>query len=64
MGFHEFGEDLVLALQLGFEFFDILILGVFEGFGLASILERQMGVLEELSLPLVKERGIDLELIA
>jgi len=36
VGFHEFGHDLVLADELGFELLDFMVLGVFDGFGLRS----------------------------
>ena len=39
MLFHEFGEDGVLALEPGFELFDLAFLGVFECLGLAAIVE-------------------------
>src|SRR5579885_1667710 len=64
MGLHELGHDLVLASKLGFELLDLLVLGVLSGPGLAAILEREMGVLEEVPLPLVEECRVDLELIA
>jgi hypothetical protein len=62
--FHELGENLVLAAQLGFEMFDLLVLGVFDCLGLAAVLEGQIGAFEELALPLVELDGIDLALIA
>ena len=67
MGFHELGHDLVLAAELGFELLDLLVLGVLEGAGLAAgaaVGEGEVGVLEELALPLVEEGRIDRELIA
>ena len=64
MGFHELGHDLVLARELGFELLDFLVLGVFDGFGLAAIFKEGVPVLEELFLPAVKEGGRDAEFIA
>jgi hypothetical protein len=61
---HELGQDLVLALEFAFEAFDLLLLGIFKGLGLATVLEGEVGVLEELALPLVKEGGVDVELVA
>jgi len=60
----EFGKDFVLALQLGFELLDLLVLDVFNGLGLTTALKTEMGILEELPLPLVKEYGDDVELVA
>ena len=60
--FHEFGEDLILALELGFELLDLVILGVFGGSGSAAIVEAGLSVLEQEPLPGVEEVGLDAEL--
>src|SRR5262245_34023736 len=59
---HEFGEDLVLALELLLKHRALPILG---GAG-ASVpgLERGGAVLEELLLPAVEHRGVDAVLVA
>jgi hypothetical protein len=62
--FHEFAEDGVLALDLGFEALDELILGVIAGLGLATVGEGEVAVLEELFEPVVELVGVDVELIA
>ena len=52
---HEFGKDLVLALQLGLQLGDLLALDV--GVGLAALVvggEGGRAVLEELLLPVVE----------
>jgi hypothetical protein len=36
---HQLGHDLVFALELGFELFDLLVLGVLDGLGLAAVVE-------------------------
>ena len=64
MLFHELGEDGVLALELGFELLDLVVLGVLDGPGLASVVEGDMGVLEELLEPGVDLIGEEIELIA
>src|SRR5450432_103954 len=64
MSFHEFSHDLVLAYEFGFELLDFLVLGVFDGLGLAAIVESGMAVLEELLEPAVELVGIDVEFIA
>ena len=64
MGFHQFGHDGVLALDLGFELLDLPILGVLNGLGLAPILESEMAILEESLEPVVKLRGLDIQFIA
>ena len=48
MGLHQLGHDLVLARELGFELLDFLVLGIFDGLGLAAILEEDVAILEEL----------------
>jgi hypothetical protein len=62
--FHEFGEDFVFALELGLELFDFLILGIALGLGFSAVLEGEVGVFEELALPMVEEGGADVEFIA
>ena len=64
MSFHELGHDLVFAVELGLEVLDLAVLGIVDGPGLAAILEGQVGALEELALPLVEERGVNVELVA
>ena len=64
MLFHEFAEDGVLALELGFELLDLVVLGVLDGLGLAAIVEGGMTVLEELLEPGVELVGVEAELIA
>jgi hypothetical protein len=64
MLFHELGEDGVLALELGFEAFDFLVVGVFDGLGLAAVVEGDVAVLEELLEPAVDLVGIEADLIA
>src|ERR1051325_8283116 len=51
-------------MELGFEQLDLLVLGILGGFRRAAMLESEVGVFEELALPLVEEGGVDLELIA
>jgi hypothetical protein len=63
VGLHELGHDLVLALELGFELLDFLVLGILDGLGLATILEEGVAVLEEFFLPAVEEGGRDVEVI-
>jgi hypothetical protein len=61
---HEFGQDFILALQLGFELLDLALLGVLDRLGLAVGLEGSVAVLEELPLPAVEQVGGDARLIA
>src|SRR5215216_3616089 len=58
---HEFGEDLVLALELLLEVGDppVLVVAGASGAGL----ECGRGVLEELLLPAVEHRGVDAVLV-
>ena len=51
---HELGQDFVLALDLGLELLDLLLLGVRSGFRLPAVFEGQMGILEEQPLPRVE----------
>jgi len=64
MLFHEFAEYGVLALELRFKLFDLVVLGVLDGFALAAVGESQMAVLEELLEPVVELVGVDVEFIA
>ncbi len=64
MLFHEFAEDGVLALELGLELLDLVVLGVLDGFALAAVGEGQMAVLEELLEPVVELVGVEVEFIA
>jgi hypothetical protein len=64
MSFHELGHDLVLAGDLGFELFDLLLLGIFEGLGLAAVVEGGVTVLEELLEPGIDLVGVELKFIA
>src|SRR6516164_187058 len=57
MFFHEFGEDLVLPLELLLQGGDPPVLVVAGPAG--SRLEGGSGVLEELLLPAVEHRGVD-----
>jgi hypothetical protein len=61
---HELGHDLVFALQLGLELLDLVEVGIFDGLGLAAVLEEGMAVLEEFFLPAIKEGWGDTEFIA
>src|SRR5438876_9223456 len=61
-GSEELGPTNVLALQLGFEVLDLLVLGVRVRFGLAAILEGQVRILEQQLLPGVEDRGFDAQL--
>src|SRR5271154_6340899 len=64
MLFHELAEHGVLALELGFETLDLVVLGVLDGLALAAVGEGQMAVLEELLEPVVELVGVDVEFIA
>jgi hypothetical protein len=61
---HQFGHDLVLLLNLGFQGFDLSRLGRWptgpDGVGFQS----QGAIVEELFLPEVKEGWLDLMLLA
>jgi hypothetical protein len=60
---HQFGQDLVLLLQLGLEGLDLaLILGLLTGAGGLG-LEDHGALLEELFLPEVEERGLEAMLL-
>jgi hypothetical protein len=61
---HEFAEDLVLALELGFELPDLVVLGILDRLGLATVVESGVAVLEELLLPAIEEVGSDAEFVA
>jgi hypothetical protein len=62
--FHELGHDLVLANELGFELFDLTLLGVLDGLAFAAIVEGGVAVLEELFEPAVDLVGVEAEFIA
>ena len=64
MSFHKLGHDLVFLLDLGFEQFDFLDVGMFVHLGLSSIGEGEVSVLEELFEPIVDLIGMKLEFIA
>ncbi len=64
MRFHELGHDLVFALELGFELFDLVVLGVLDGLALAAVVEGEVAVLEELFEPAVELVGVEVEFIA
>ena len=53
-----------LRCELGFELLDLLVLGVFDGLGLAAVVEGEVAVLEELLEPVVELVGVDVEFIA
>jgi hypothetical protein len=61
----EFGQDLVLALELVLEGSDLAVLGVLLGLASpAGVLKGGGAVLEELLLPAVEEGGVEAELVA
>jgi hypothetical protein len=62
--FHEFGEDGVLTLQLGFEPLDFVVIGVLDSLALAAVVEGGVAVLEELFEPAVDLIGVKAEFIA
>jgi hypothetical protein len=62
--FHELGEDRVLALQLGFELFDLAVLGVLDGLAFTAIVESEVTVLEELLEPAVDLVGVEAKFVA
>src|SRR3954467_4878953 len=62
MFLHEFGEDLVLALELLLQESDLPILGVAGASGAGF--EGGRAILEELLLPAVEHRGVDAVLVA
>src|SRR5580698_1235819 len=64
MLFHEFSQDGILALDLGFELFDLSVLGLLFGLGLAAVVEGGVAVLEELLEPAVELVGVDVEFVA
>ena len=64
MLFHKLGEDGILALDLGFELFDLAVLGVLFDLGLAAVLEGGMAVLEELLEPGVDLGRMKIEFVA
>jgi hypothetical protein len=62
MFLHEFGDHFVLALELGLQGGDPLVLGV--GAAAVGTLEDGGAVLEELLLPGVEEGGLEVVLVA
>ena len=62
--FQEFSQHGVLAFEFGFQFFDLLLLGRFDGLGRPAVVEGGVVVLEELLEPGVKLVGADVVLIA
>jgi hypothetical protein len=64
MLFHEFGEDFILALELGFELLDLAFLAIIEGLGLAAVFENDMAVFEEVLKPTIELGEMNLEFIA
>src|ERR1700677_3859102 len=64
MFFHEFGEDLVFASELGFELLDLAFLRVLDGLGFAVAAEGQMAILEELLEPVINLVRVEVVFIA
>src|SRR5262245_10426521 len=64
MLFHEFGEDGVSALKLGFELLDFTGVGVLDGLALAAIVESVMAVFEKLLEPGVDLVGVEAKFVA
>lgn len=64
MFFHEFGEHGILALELGFELLDLLVLGVLDGLGGTAVVEGGVAVLEEFLEPVVDLSGKQFVLLA
>jgi hypothetical protein len=63
----QFGHDFVFALQLLLELLELPVLGVLGrlgGFGLATVLEGGMSVLEEFLLPAIEYVGCKPQFIA
>ena len=58
---HEFGDDLVLLTDFGFELVELLGLG--RRFRTTRAIEDHGRILEELRLPAVETAGLDLVLI-
>jgi hypothetical protein len=61
---HQLGHDFILASQLGFELLNLLDVGVFDGLGLAAIVEGHVTVLKEILEPGVELVGLGVLLIA
>ena len=64
MLFHELDEDGVLALELGFEPLNLVVVGILDSLALAAIVEGGMAVLEKLFEPGVDLVGVEAEFIA
>jgi hypothetical protein len=62
--FHELGHDLIFAGELGFELFDLALLGVLDGLAFAAIVEDGVAVLEELFEPTIDLVGVEAKFIA
>src|SRR5262245_2609684 len=63
MFLHQLREDLMLALQPAFQGFHLLLQLALAA-GVARALEGPRAVLKKCSLPLVKQAGVDLVLLA
>jgi uncharacterized membrane protein len=62
--FHEFCDDCILALQLGFQGIDASLFGILGLLVASAILpEGQVGILEKLALPQIKRGDTDLEFV-
>ncbi len=65
MGFQRLDEaGAFLGDVVSFELLDFLVLGIFVGLGLTSVIEGGLAVLEELLEPAIDLVGMELELIA
>ena len=58
MLFHELGEDGILALQLGFEPLDLVVIGVLDSLALAAVVEGGVAILEKFFEPAVDLIGV------
>jgi hypothetical protein len=61
MLFHQFGEDLVLALDLFLQVLDPFLFGLGVGSGLK--MEGRRAVLKQFLLPAVEDGGLQLQLV-
>ena len=64
MFFHEFGQDGVPPLHLGFEVFDLAIFGIVDGLALATVVESGVAVVKKILQPPVDLRRVKLVLVA